>query len=107
MSKNWPYAYRNLQESLSELVPHLQRNNIEEPGALNPHINRETPLQLGSCITILSKSVDSMKNSDFLEQKVTGMLLERLIMDAGHFKTDLEKEIAMNPTGLDTYLEDY
>ena len=101
VQKDWPYAYHNLQESLRELIPHLQRNGLTEPHSLNKYIDPKiTPAQLKDCIDTLTPSIQPMKESTALEPKVTGMLLERFIMDIEHFKHDIEKEIGV--MGLDS-----
>lgn len=100
----WPFRYRQLQESLTELVVHLQRNNLKIPNPLNIHINTETPAQLESCISVLTESIPLIKNSEFLEQKVTKILLEQFIVDAEYLKTALEKEIKTNPEGINNYI---
>ena len=102
--KNWAYAYRNIQVSLNELLSHLQRNNLEQPPPLSKRIAHKTPTELEDCVEILKKGLSQIQNAKFLEQKLTKMLLERFIDDAQSFKTDLEYEIDINPSGIENYL---
>jgi hypothetical protein len=92
--KNWLYAYRNLKELYKELVPHLERSNLEVPEPLDEQLDpRKTPAQLKNCIDKLKINVGSMKSSTFLEKKLTGMLLERFIEDIEYFNDDLSHEL--------------
>lgn len=90
---DFPYAYLNLMESFRELIPHLKRNELTIPPALNSDIDPQvTPKQLKACNDIFSTYVKSMKESSVIEQKVTGILLERFLMDSETFVRNLLEE---------------
>lgn len=95
-TKDWPYAYQNLQESLRGLIPYLERSNLPLPEALNKYIDPAVTLeQLTSCITVLLNDKMVVQDGTSLEQKMTTMLLDRFIMDATFFKNDLVEEMGL------------
>ena len=107
---NFPYAYRNLQESFNELVPHLKRNGLKVPKPLRHRISyvtaKETSRELQDCIIILKEDESQMHNCMFLEQKLTKLLLERFIVDAEYFINNIDREMAINiPFNQDAYLD--
>lgn len=112
--RNWPYAYRNLQDSLGELGPHLKRLGLNlDTLSLKPTIDRDTPKELSSCIDALSTIKQSINEGvehgtygTSIEPKVTEMLLDRFVHDAQIFVTTLQYEIDINSSGLATYLNE-
>jgi len=90
---DFPYAYLNLKETFRELTPHLKRNGLAIPPALDGDFDlRVTAKQLRACESIFSTYVKSMKDSSVIEQRVTGILLERFLMDSETFVSNLLEE---------------
>lgn len=106
MTRNFPYAYRNLQGSLKEINEHLERcglSTLEKPSTT---ITLKTPEQMSRYIQTLQDNIQQLDSTALprLEKSLTIQLCEIFVDDASTFVKDLQHEIDIHSPGLVSYL---
>jgi hypothetical protein len=92
--KNWPYAYNNLKEELSELQRHLSREDTDlKQLNLSEYIDpMNTSRELSQCIDVVKK-IEIPEGTTIIEDKIAKVLKGRFLSDAEYFQEHLHAEM--------------
>ena len=102
MSRSFPYAYRDLQDSLTQLITNFTRVGItSELPKLDQKITKQTPEQLTQLLERLKVEHTALhpRIGEALGLKITDDLLENFIKDAEIFAKQLSADFELHPIG--------